>query len=63
MQWHAPLDPNCPTVRDKTDRLLNDPMTWAYGAPVDDIMEAFERKHRGECDRCREFGAANIEVV
>lgn len=38
-------------------------MTEAMGAPVDDIMEGFERKHRKTCKRCQEYGAANIEVV
>lgn len=63
MKWHAPVDPDCPEVREFTDSLLNDPMTEAMGAPVDEILEAFEARHRQTCERCREFGAANIEVV
>lgn len=62
-QWHAPLDPDCPEVREYSDTLFDDPMTAAMGAPVDDIMEGFERKHRKTCKRCQAFGAANIEVL
>jgi hypothetical protein len=62
-RWHAPLDPNCPAVADYTNCLFDDPMTGAMGAPVDDIMEDFEKSHRKTCKRCQEFGAANIEVV
>lgn len=62
MRYHAPLDPECPEVRRYCDALTNDPMTHAMGAPVDDIMEAFERRHRRTCTRCQAFGAANIEV-
>lgn len=61
-RWHAPLDPECPNVRDYEDSLFGDPMTDAMGAPTDDIMAAFTRTHRQHCKRCREFGAANIEV-
>ena len=61
-RWRAPLDPECPRVREFVDGLMDDPMTHAMGAPVDDIMEGFEAKHRGDCKRCQEYGAANIEV-
>jgi len=63
MRWHAPLDPDCPVVAQFMDSLFDDPMTEAMGAPTDDIMEGFERRHRGKCKRCQEFGAANIEVI
>lgn len=63
MKYHAPLDPDCPKVSEFESALFDDPMTSAMGAPVDDIMEDFERKHRGKCKRCQKFGAANIEVV
>ncbi len=62
MKYHTPLDPDCPEVREFTDSLLNDPMTEAMGAPVDEILEGFEARHRKDCKRCQEFGAANIEV-
>ena len=62
-RYHAPVDPECPTVADFMESLFGDPMTAAMGAPTDDICEGFERRHRLKCERCREFGAANIEVV
>jgi hypothetical protein len=61
-EWFAPLDPECPTVSAFMAELFNDPMTAAMGAPVDDICKDFERKHRKGCERCKEYGAANIEV-
>lgn len=63
MRYHAPLDPECPDVAAFTESLFGDPMTAAMGAPTDDIMEDFERRHRRKCARCQEYGAANIEVV
>jgi hypothetical protein len=63
MRYHAPLDPNCPEVAEFEENLFDDPMTDAMGAPTDDIMEDFERRHRVTCPRCQEYGAANIEVV
>lgn len=59
--WHAPCDPECPVVAEYRSMVLDDPMS--EGAPVDEILEAFERRHLRECDRCREYGCANIEVV
>ncbi len=63
MKYHAPLDPECPVVAEFESNLFDDPMTDAMGAPTDDIMEGFERRHRSKCPRCQEYGAANIEVV
>jgi hypothetical protein len=63
MRYHAPLDPDCPKVAEFESSLFGDPMTAAMGAPTDDIMEGFARKHRVTCKRCQEFGAANIEVI
>ena len=62
MRYHAPLDPECPEVARYMHALHADPMTAAMGAPVDDIVEHFERRHRPICPRCQAFGAANIEV-
>jgi len=62
-RWHAPCDPECPEYEQYYRGLVDDPMTTAMGAPVDEIMEDFENKHRAGCERCREFGAANIEVA
>ena len=61
-RYHMPVDTECPEVRAYRDCLLNDPMTHAMGAPVDEILEAWENKHRQTCERCREYGLANIEV-
>jgi hypothetical protein len=61
-RWVAPLDPECPVVIEYTSTLFDDPMTKAMGAPTDDIMEGFARKHRSTCKRCQEYGAANIDV-
>jgi hypothetical protein len=63
MRYHAPIDPECPEVASFISSLFGDPMTHAMGAPTDDIMEGFEKKHRAKCAHCREYGAANIEVV
>lgn len=60
--WHTPCDPECPEYAEYAQALFEDPMTEAMGAPTDDIMEGFEKKHRLKCKRCQEFGAANIEV-
>lgn len=59
-QWHMPLDPGCPEVIDFKDRMYNDPMATPV---IDDIMEDFDRRHMRECQRCQEYGAANIEVI
>jgi hypothetical protein len=61
-RYHAPLDPECPEVEAFMSSLFDDPMTEAMGAPTDDIVEGFERRHRVTCKRCQAYGAANIEV-
>ena len=61
-RWHAPCDPDCPEYNGFIAALFEDPMTDAMGAPVDDIVEGFERRHRARCERCQEFGAANVET-
>jgi hypothetical protein len=61
-RYVSPLDPECPAVAAFHDALHGDPMTAAMGAPVDDIEEAFARKHRAACARCQEYGAANVDV-
>jgi hypothetical protein len=53
-RYHAPCDPECPTYARFISSLFNDPMTAAMGAPTDEIVEGFERKHRIECERCCE---------
>jgi hypothetical protein len=57
------MDPQCPEVKKFCEALFEDPMTKAMGAPVDDILEGFQRSHKRKCKRCQEYGAANIEVA
>lgn len=59
--FHIPVDPECPTVDEYARTLYEDPMS--EGAPVDEIIAAFERRHLLECERCKAFGAENIEVA
>ncbi len=63
MKYEFPLDPECPVVSRTRNDLLDDPMTSHAGAPVDEILEDFARKHRQSCERCRDFGLANVEVA
>jgi len=58
----APCDPQCPDVIAFLHSLLNDPLTHAMGAPIDDIIEGFEQKHMRTCMRCQEYGTANIDI-
>jgi hypothetical protein len=60
--YYHPVDPECPPVAAFIASLMNDPMTKAMGAPVDEIMADFDRRHRVNCERCQQYGAANIEV-
>ena len=62
-RWHCPCDPECPDVRAFMSSLLNDPMTKAMGAPTDEIIEGFERKHMKGCQRCQEYGTANTDIA
>lgn len=66
-RWHAPLDPNCPGMKreviDRIQSMSEDPMTQHYGVDVSEFSEQWEREHRAGCERCQEFGAANIEVI
>jgi hypothetical protein len=61
-EWYTPCDPECPEYREFADSLFNDPMTAAMGAPTDEIMRDFERRHRIKCDRCQDYGINNIDV-
>lgn len=61
-RYNTPLDPSCPDVIDHYQMHDNDPISQICGC-LDDIHEGFERKHRKNCKRCQEFGAANIEVI
>ena len=56
MRYVYPLDPQCPVVAEFMETLFGDPTTMAMGAPVEDIIEEFERRHRKQCKRCQEYG-------
>lgn len=60
-RFHAPVDPDCPVVS-KFNEQLNNPEDHIVGAPYDDVVQSFENKHRSSCERCIEYGCANIEV-
>lgn len=59
-QWRRPVDPECPEVKRYRSTLLDDPMSQY--APVDDILENWDRKHIQSCQRCQDYGAANIQT-
>jgi hypothetical protein len=65
--YHFPVDPDCPEAA----KLLaaeqegyDDPMTQYYGASdcIADLYASKKRKHIASCERCREYGCANVEV-
>jgi hypothetical protein len=56
MRYVYPLDPKCPVVAEFLETLFDDPTTMAMGAPIEDITEEFERRHRKQCKRCQEYG-------
>jgi hypothetical protein len=56
MRYVYQLDPECPVVAEFMETLFGDLTTMAMGAPVDDITEEFERRHRKQCKRCQEYG-------
>ena len=43
-------------VAEFMEALFGDP-TMAMGAPVEDITEEFERRHRKQCKRCQRYAA------
>lgn len=60
--WVHPVDPECPIVRDFHSSLLNDPMSEQCGC-IDEILESFDKKHMNSgCERCAEYGCANVEI-
>lgn len=60
-QVSVPVDPTCPAVMAFIETLWDDPITTEAGVG-DEIQADWERKHIAECDRCQEYGAANIEM-
>ena len=61
-QYHAPLDPECPDVREFYEGHDNDPISQMCGC-MEEIGRDFESRHRKNCKRCQEYGAENIEVT
>lgn len=62
-RFYAPVDPQCPEVIAYNEALCTDPMTAAIGAPVEDIVQDFEQRHRACCKRCLEYGIAHMESI
>jgi hypothetical protein len=60
--WNLPLDPACPEWVKELSTLWDDPMT-AYSGVGDEIQDDLEKVHRNKCQRCRDFGVENIEMV
>lgn len=58
-EWHLPLDPACPD--NPLNGFYDDPITQACGC-ADEIAADLESRHLSKCERCRDYGAANIEV-
>lgn len=64
MKYHAPLDPECPAVKSQRESMYSEESrAMCPGDVLDELFEDFEQKHRATCERCKQFGAANIEVV
>jgi hypothetical protein len=61
-RYHAPLDPECPDVVDFYEGHMDDPISQMSGC-MGEITQDFESRHRAICERCQEYGAANINVV
>jgi hypothetical protein len=59
---HLPLDPECPDVIDFYEGHAEDPISQMSGC-MGEITNDFESRHRANCTRCQEYGAANIEVT
>lgn len=60
--WHYPVDPDCPGVEHWNETFWDEPMT-DYRGCADELQDAFQRRHLGTCGHCREYAAANVEVV
>jgi hypothetical protein len=60
-QWHVPVDPECEVVVQYAETLGVDPVGSAFGTDGEQ-WAAFERLHRGECERCALYGAENMSM-
>lgn len=54
----TPVDPNCSAVIDFQNRAKQDP-----NAPVEQIMQGFEKNHAQTCEQCKQYGLNNIQVT
>lgn len=69
MREHLPIDPECPEAQvevfQAAEDLDNDPISIHYGftSHSEGDYERMENAHRKNCNRCMEYGLANIEVV
>jgi hypothetical protein len=61
-RWVYPVDPDCPEVAEYYEGLYGDPLGAAMGAPLGEIARGFDARHMAECERCQEFGAANVDI-
>jgi hypothetical protein len=60
-QWYMPCDPDCPEYSKYLKDLIEDPMS--RHAPVDEIMENYRKRHMKTCEKCQEYGVANIGIA
>ena len=60
-RWNYPLDPECPAVA-KFEESLDDPIMQESGC-AGEFYEDWSKKHRRDCTRCQEYGAANVEIA
>ena len=58
----TPVDRQCPEVEHFNESVMGNPIT-VYSGCGDEILEDVERRHLRECERCQDYGAANVEVV
>jgi len=60
-RWHAPLDPECPEVKEFKGS-ADDPIMRMSGC-WGEFKQDFEARHRAQCKRCQGYGAENIEIA
>lgn len=56
-----PLDPECPEVAKYHAETADDPIMRMSGC-AEEFYADFAAKHRAQCERCQEYGAANVDV-
>lgn len=60
-RWIYPVDPDCPSVIEYHQMTDDDPIMEMSGC-ASEFQDDFETKHRIQCKRCQEYGAANVDV-